>query len=205
MVKHILATLLLGYACSAWSASVPPAQPAAPALELTVRHADGPDGGKAYRIAANGAVAAPPALAWRILTDYDHLADYVPDLKSARVLARDGDKVIVEQVGAARFLFFSRDIRLVVLVHEQAPNKIDVSLIEGDMKVYRCGWELVPLESGGTRILYRAAIEPAFYVPQAIGTNLVRQDIAGMMTAVLKRIERAGSSGAEKITRIQGE
>jgi ribosome-associated toxin RatA of RatAB toxin-antitoxin module len=131
------------------------------------------------------------------------LADYVPDLKSARVLARDGDKVIVEQVGAARFLFFSRDIRLVVLVHEQPPNKIDVSLVEGDMKVYRCSWELVPLESGATRVLYRAAIEPAFYVPQAIGTNLVRQDIASMMTAVLKRIEQAGSNGAEKITLLQ--
>lgn len=205
MVKRILTTLMLGCACLAWSASALPAQPAAPALELTVRHTDGPDGSKAYRIAANGTVAATQALAWRILTDYDRLADYVPDLKSARVLARDGDKVIVEQVGAARFLFFSRDIRLVVLVHEQPPNKIDVSLIEGDMKVYRCSWELVPLESGGTRVLYRAAIEPAFYVPQAIGTNLVRQDIARMMKAVLKRIERPNSGGAEKITLIERE
>lgn len=195
MVNRLLTTLLLGYACSAWSASALPAQPAAPALELTVNHADGPDGGKAYRIAASGDVAAAPALAWRILTDYDHLAEVVPDLKSARVLARDGDKVIVEQVGAARFLFFSRDIRLVVQVHEQAPHKIDVSLVEGDMKVYRSSWELVPLESGGTRVIYRAAIEPAFYVPQAIGTNLVRQDIARMMTAVLKRIEQPAAAG----------
>jgi ribosome-associated toxin RatA of RatAB toxin-antitoxin module len=190
MVNRLLTTLLLGYACSAWSASASPAQPAVPLLDLTVRHADGADGGKAYRIAANGTVAAAPALAWHVLTDYDHLAEFVPDLKSARVLGRDGDKVIVEQVGAARFLVFSRDIRLVVLVHEQAPNKIDISLVEGDMKVYRCSWELVPLDSGGTRVLYRAAIEPAFYVPEMIGTNLVRKDIARMMTAVLLRMER---------------
>lgn len=190
MVTRILTTLLLGCACLAWSAAALPAQPAAPALDLTVRHADGADGGKAYRIAATAMTAAPRAVAWRILTDYDHLAAVVPNLKSSRVLARDGDKVIVEQVGAAHFLFFSRDIRLVVVLHEQAPDKIDVSLIEGDMKVYRCSWELVALDSGGTRVMYRAAIEPAFYVPQMIGTNLVRKDIAGMMTAVLNRMER---------------
>jgi ribosome-associated toxin RatA of RatAB toxin-antitoxin module len=190
LVNRLLTTLLLGCACSAWSAAALPAQPAAPPLDLTVRHADGPDGGKAYRIASSGTVAARPAVAWRILTDYGHLAEVVPNLKSARVLARDGDKVMVEQVGAARFLFFSRAVRLVVLVHEQAPDKIDVSLVEGDMKVYRCSWELVPLDDGGTRVLYRAAIEPAFYVPEMIGTNLVRKDIARMMTAVLSRMER---------------
>jgi carbon monoxide dehydrogenase subunit G len=181
LVNRLLTTLLLGCACSAWSAAALPAQPAAPSLDLTVQHADGPDGGKAYRIAASGTVAARPAVAWRILTDYDHLAEVVPDLKSARVLARDGDKVMVEQVGA---------VRLVVLVHEQPPDKIDVSLIEGDMKVYRCSWELVALDNGGTRVLYRAAIEPAFYVPEMIGTNLVRKDIARMLTAVLSRMER---------------
>jgi len=58
------------------------------------------------------------------------------------------------------------------------------------MAVYRCSWELVALDSGGTRVTYRAAIEPAFYVPQMIGTNLMRKDIAGMMTAVLQRMER---------------
>lgn len=190
MLNRILTTLLLGCACSIWSAAATPAPPAAPALNLTVSQADGANGGKAYQIAASGTVAAAQAVAWRILTDYEHLADYVPDLKSARVLARDGDKVIVEQVGAARFLMFSRAIRLVVLVHEQAPNKIEVSLIDGDMKAYRCSWELIPLDGGGTRVLYRAAIEPAFYVPAMIGTSLVRKDIANMLTAVLRRMDR---------------
>lgn len=190
MLNRLLTTLLMACACSAWNASAAQGQPAAPALDLTVQQIDGVDRGNAYRIASSGTVAASQAVAWRVLTDYDHLADVVPNLKSARVLARDGDKVIVEQVGAARFLLFSRNIRLVVLVHEQAPNKIDVSLLEGDMKVYRCSWELIPLPSGGTRVLYHATIEPGFYVPGLIGTNLVRKDIASLMAAVLARIER---------------
>jgi ribosome-associated toxin RatA of RatAB toxin-antitoxin module len=189
MPKWIL-TMLLGWALSAWGVSCATAAPPMPVLELKVQQVAGADGGKAYRIDSSGTVAATRAAAWRVLTDYDHLADYVPDLKSARVLARDGDKVTVEQVGAARFLIFSREIRLVVQVHEQPPHKIDVSLIDGDLKAYRCSWELIPLDTGGTRVLYHAEIEPRFYVPGLVGASLVRKDIARLMTAVLARMDR---------------
>ncbi|WP_426194662.1 SRPBCC family protein [Massilia sp. DWR3-1-1] len=178
---------LLLLACTL-SAGVP-ALAAAP-LELTVERVAGADGGKLYRIASSGTVAATPAAVWRILTDYNRMAEYVPDLKSARVVAREGDKVTIEQHGAARLLFFSRDIHLVVQVHEQAPNRLDVSLVDGDMKVYRCSWELTPLADGGTRLVYHATIEPKFYVPGMVGASLVRQDIARMMAAVLLRLDR---------------
>lgn len=178
MIKRLLILLLL--ACS-WPAA---------ALDLTVAQVAGPDGAKVYQIASNGEVKAAPAVVWRILADYEHMPDYVPNLKSARVVSRNGDKVIVEQLGAARFLFFSHNIRLMVRVHEQAPNKFDVTLVEGDMKVYRCSWELVPLPDGGTRLLYTAAIAPKFYVPAMLEASLVRKDIAAMMAALLVRLDR---------------
>jgi len=191
MMIRILLVLLL--CCTAQVRAEEDLTPAsAPqVLELQVDRIDAVDGGKMYQIESSGTVAASPAAVWRILTDYNHMADYVPDMKSARVVARTGDKVIIEQHGAARLLFFSRDIRLVVQVHEQAPNKIDVSLVDGDMKVYRCRWELTPVAAtGGTRILYSATIEPKFYVPGLVGASLVRKDIAKMMKAVLARLDR---------------
>jgi len=166
------------------------AAPGAPPLELKVERVGGIDGGKAYQIASSGTVAATPAAVWRILTDYNRMADYVPDLKSARVVSRSGDKVIIEQLGVARFLFFSRDIHLVVQVQEQAPNRIDVTLVDGDMKIYRCTWELAANSGGGTRVMYNATIEPKFYVPGMVESSLVRRDIARMMAAVLVRLDR---------------
>lgn len=191
MVNRILNMLVLGSAVSAWGTA--PAGPArdVPTFELTVERVDGADGGKVYQIASRGTVAATPTVVWRILTDYNHLADYVPDLKSARVVSRNGNKVIVEQLGAAHFLSFSQVIRLVVQVQEQAPNRIDISLIEGDMKVYRASWVLSPLAgAAGTRVVYNATIEPKFYVPGMVGESLVRKDIAKMMAAVLLRLDR---------------
>lgn len=189
MPQRFPAALVLACAVSVpctLHAAVPPG---VGALELTVDRIDGTDGSKVYQIASSGTVAATPGAVWRILTDYNHLADYVPDLQSAKVVSRDGDKVIIEQLGATHFLFFSRPIHLVVQAREQGQNRIDVSLVEGDMKVYKCSWELRP-DGSGTKLVYNAVIEPKFYVPGMVGTSIVRKDISRMMTAVLARLDR---------------
>ena len=181
MFKRIVPMLLFAAALPAWGA---------PPLALTVDRVAGADGVKIYQITSSGAVNAAPAVVWRILTDYDRMAEYVPDLASARVVSRSGDKVLIEQRGGVRFLLFSHPIHLVVQAHEQAPRQIDVTLVEGDMLVYRASWELTALPTGGTRVQYNAAIAPKFYVPAMIGTSLVRKDIANMMAAVLARLDR---------------
>ncbi|THC40012.1 SRPBCC family protein [Massilia sp. Mn16-1_5] len=193
MLDRIAHMLLLGYALLACSAGPAAAQPGAPRFELNVERVDSAEGDKLYRIASSGTVAATPAAVWRILTDYDHLADYLPNLESTRVLSRNGDKLIVEQLGSAQFLFFSQPIRLLVQVHERAPDRIDISLIDGDMKIYRASWELRPLAgASGTRVLYNATIVPKFDVPGIVGTDVVRKDVARMMAAVLLRLDRPG-------------
>jgi ribosome-associated toxin RatA of RatAB toxin-antitoxin module len=183
--------LLLGCALWAWGTAPAAAQPGEPRFELNVERVPGAEGGKVYQIASSATVAATPSLAWRILTDYKHFADYLPNLKSVRVVSRNGDRVIVEQLGAARFLFFSQPIRLVVQVHEQAPDRIDISLVDGDMKTYRASWELSPVAGeSGTRVVYNATIEPKFDVPGIVGASVVRKDIARMMAALLLRLDR---------------
>jgi ribosome-associated toxin RatA of RatAB toxin-antitoxin module len=177
-------TLCLQFACAR------PAMARPPAVDVSVERVEA-DGGRVYQVSARGDVAAAPAAVWRILTDYDRMAEFVPDLHSARVLSRSGDKAVVEQLGVAHFLFFRRAIRLVVQVHEQPISQIDISLVDGDMSVYNCTWKLVPVpETGGTRVLYSGALAPKFYVPGMFGANLIRADIARMMAAVLARLDR---------------
>lgn len=191
MLHRIANMLLLSCALSAWGPTLAAAQPGVPRFELSVERVDGADGDHAYQVTSSGTVAATPAVVWRILTDYNHFADYLPNLKSTRVVSRNGDRVIVEQLGTARFLFFSQAIRLVVQVQERSPDRLDISLIEGDMKVYRATWELSPLAGAtGTRVVYNATIVPKFEVPGIVGTNVVRKDIAEMMAAVLLRLDR---------------
>lgn len=170
-----------------------------PKLEVSVNRVDH-DGQHLYEVDATGTVAAPLPKVWRILTGYERMAEFVPDMESSKVLSRNGSEVIIEQFGVARFLFMSRTIHLIVRAAEQPMSSIDISLISGDMKHYEAHWELVPVpETGGTKIIYRGKLMPNFYVPSLLGAKMVRSDIEHMMSAVLARLDRRDAGKVEAI------
>lgn len=44
------------------------------------------------RISSSIVIDRPPSTVWRILTDYDNLANYVPNLVESKVVAKPGEK-----------------------------------------------------------------------------------------------------------------
>ncbi len=165
-------------------------RPELPKLEVAVNRIE-IDGQKMYEVDATGTVAAPLPKVWKILTNYERMADFVPDMESCKVLSRSGNEVTIEQFGVARFLFMTRAIHLVVRATEQPMSSIDIALVSGDMKHYESHWELIPVpETGGTRVVYSGRMMPNFYVPGILGAKMVRGDIERMMAAVLARIDR---------------
>ena len=164
-----------------------PAQPSRP--EVAVKRVDS-GGMQVFEVTASGSVKAAPAAVWKVLTDYEAMPEFVPDLEKTKVLSRTGNRVIIEQSGMARFLFFSRTINLVVQAAEEPMSSIHISLVNGDMKVYDCRWTLTALPDGGTRIDYSGKLVPKFYVPGVLGSNLIGRDIERMMAAVLQRLDQ---------------
>ena len=205
-MKQLLLLLLIGCAVPALAQSA--RADVVPKLQVQVKRIT-QESLHMYEIDASGTVQAPLPVVWRILTGYDRMEEFVPDLSSCRVLSRNGNEVIIEQFGTARFLFMSRSIHLIVRATEQPMSSIDVDLISGDIKHYEARWELVPIpETGGTRVLYTGRIMPSFYVPGILGTNLIRGDIERMMGAVLTRLDkgiapRALPSAGSDIARSQ--
>ncbi|PKV46752.1 ribosome-associated toxin RatA of RatAB toxin-antitoxin module [Janthinobacterium sp. 61] len=148
------------------------------------------DGQRMYEVDASGSVQAPLASVWKTLTTYERMNEFVPDLSSCRVLSRNGNEVIIEQQGMARFLFMNHAIHLVVRATETPFTAIDIALISGDMRHYESRWNLYPIpETGGTRIVFSSRLMPGFYVPGMLGTTMIRGDIERMMAAVLTRID----------------
>jgi ribosome-associated toxin RatA of RatAB toxin-antitoxin module len=159
-------------------------------LEVSVKRVNNGDQ-HVFEVLSTGTVKAAPEVVWKVLTDYERMPEFVPDLQRSKVLSRSGNNVVIEQYGEARFLFFKRSIHLVVNAIEQPNSVIDIGLVSGDMKIYTCRWELVPVpETGGTRILYSGKLVPKFYVPGMLGSNIIRSDIEKMMAAVLERLDR---------------
>lgn len=186
-MKRFFLCLLIGLATGPAAAQAPRTD--MPKLEVSVRRVS-VDAAPMYEVSASGAVQAAPAEVWKILTTYERMNEFVPDLAASRVLSRDGNEVIVEQFGTARFLFLSRAIHLIVRATETPMSAIDVVLISGDMAYYTSHWELQPLpETGGTRLLYQGRLIPSFYVPDLLGGRMIRSDIERMMGAVLARLD----------------
>jgi ribosome-associated toxin RatA of RatAB toxin-antitoxin module len=166
-----------------------PAMAQSPKSDVVVKRVD-VDGEQVFQVTASGSVKASPASVWKVLTNYEGMPEFVPDLEKTKVISRTGNRTIIEQSGVARFLFLSRTIHLIVQVVEEPTSAIDISLVTGDMKVYNCRWEMSPLPDGGTKIAYSGRMVPKFYVPGMLGANIIRRDIERMMGAVLARLDQ---------------
>jgi len=146
-----------------------------------------------FEVNASGFVSVPPPQAWQVLTDYEHLAAFVPGMTYSKVLSRGENEATLEQESRGNFLFLSRTVRVVVQVNELPFSDIDVKLISGDMKYYRAHWTLTPAEQdgrSGTLIAYAGVMEPAFFIPPLVGPRLVRSIAQQTMDAVVSEIEK---------------
>lgn len=154
-----------------------------------------PEAAAGIEVRAKGFACATPQRAWQVLTDYERLAEFVPNLTSSTLISRNGREAVVEQYGSGGFLFITQEIHLVLRVREQPFSAIDITRIAGNMKRYDAQWILIPARENrcdGTRIAYSAILQPDFFLPPFVGPALVQADVEKMLQAVLAEIERWG-------------
>jgi hypothetical protein len=80
--------------------------------------------GATIDIHASALLNADAATAWRVLTDYDRYAEFIPDLQLSRVVARDGAKITVEQSGDAALWLFKLPVHVTFEVNELPPDRL---------------------------------------------------------------------------------
>lgn len=179
------AAVLAGTALPALADADPSAAPSP--IQIDVRRSKG-EAYPVFTVTAGMTVNAPIERAWQVLTDYDHLADFIPNLTSSRSIARNGRTSIVSQEGFGQFLFIKQQIHLLVRVEETPRSAIAVTMVKGNMHEYRADWALTAVDAGTTRIDYSATIAPMFYVPSLFGAALMKSDLRAMLSAVAKEM-----------------
>jgi len=146
-----------------------------------------------FEVTAIGFVHATPLQAWRVLTNYERLPDFVPDLLSATLVSRNANMAVVEQTSSTGLLLVSQVMRMRLRVVEQPFSTIDVSLIEGDMKRYETHWDIEPvMQDGqrGTRVTFSGRMEPDFYVPPLLARAIVQANVKKTVEAVVAEMNR---------------
>jgi hypothetical protein len=147
--------------------------------------------GDAVAVAARATLHAPLPLIWQTLTDYDHLAEFIPGMKQSRVIGRRGSAAIVEQSGEAGFLVFKYPIDVIVESDEHAPTTIAIRVLAGNLKRLEGGYRLEksPGDEDEFVLSWEGVIEPDISLPMFISVPLLRANVAEQFVGMVKEIE----------------
>ena len=129
-------------------------------------------------------------VAWSVLTDYDHMAEFVSNLKTSVVLSRKGNQMEVEQTGEARrgFLHFSfSTVRTVELIDDR---EIRSTLVRGTFKSYEFVTRISDDPSGSLVIVHHGEYVPTTWVPPVVGPALIETETRRQYTELLAEMTR---------------
>ncbi|CCH67172.1 cyclase/dehydrase-like protein [Richelia intracellularis HH01] len=148
-------------------------------------------GGRKRQITAHSNIIHPIENVWKVLTDYDALADFLPSLSRSRRIHHPNSGIRVEQIGTQRFFKFNFSARVVLDLEESFPKEINFRMIEGDFKKFSGKWNLESYETEGlqgTRLSYTLEVLPKAIIPVYITENRLSEDIRSNFLAIHKRV-----------------
>ncbi|MBC6435194.1 cyclase, partial [Nostoc sp. HG1] len=100
---------------------------------------------------------------WKVLTDYEALPDFLPNLAKSRLIEHPNGGIRLEQIGSQRLLNFNFSARVVLDLEEYFPKEINFRMVEGDFKGFSGSWCLEPYSFGeyiGTNLCYTIQVWP---------------------------------------------
>ncbi len=143
-----------------------------------------------YEVEGGFQVPVPRSVAWAVLTDYEHIGDFVPAVKRSWVAEEKDGEALVGQDLAGGWLFFSCRVVLRLEVREAPPEKIHFKeLSEKDFVSYAGGWTLEEIP-GGTSVVYRLRAEPKFHVPGFMLRSVLKGGAQDLLRGVQREMIR---------------
>ena len=125
---------------------------------------------------------------WQILTDYDRLADFIPNLAKSRQISHPHNGIRIEQVGTQSLLKLKFCARVVLDMVERFPHQLDFVMIEGDFKEFSGSWMLQPTP-GGTELCYVLSVLPPLAMPIGMIEKRLKAGLVLNLSAIRDRAE----------------
>ena len=147
--------------------------------------------GSAVAVQAEAVLKVPLATIWETLTDYERLPQFIPGIRSSRVLGRRGPAAIVEQGGEAAFLFFRFPIHVVVESAEYPPALITLQVVRGNLRQLSGRYQIDKGERPNEHVLrWTGVIEPDTSLPAFITVPVMRARITDQFAGMVHEIKR---------------
>lgn len=146
--------------------------------------------GQTVAVEVDCPVDAPWSVVWEVLTDYDHMAQFISNLDYSGVDERVDNRLRVHQKGKVSRGFFTMAFDNVREIELFPYTEIRSELISGDMKASSFVTRIMAV-AGRVHILNSGRYTPNLWVPPLIGPALieaeVRKQFDEIRTEVLRR------------------
>ena len=146
------------------------------------------------QITAKIQIPHPVERIWKVLTNYEALPDFIPNLSKSSLLEHPQGGIRLEQIGSQRLLKFNFCARVVLDLEECFPKEINFSMVEGDFKGFSGSWCLEPYSEGedsGTTLCYTIQVWPKLTMPITIIERRLSNDLRINLLAIHQRLESA--------------
>ncbi|MGC1309160.1 MAG: SRPBCC family protein [Phormidesmis sp.] len=140
------------------------------------------------RILASVIIPQPVEQVWQVITDYEHLSDFVPSLTSSKLLPSAEGRIRLEQIGAQCFLKFKFCARVVLEMTENFPYELSFAMNEGDFKQFAGAWKLQPsADAQSTHLSYDLFVKPPLAMPIALIERHLCNNLTDNLLAIRQR------------------
>ena len=140
------------------------------------------------RISASVTIPQPIEQVWQVITDYAHLADFIPSLTTSNLISNSEGRIRLEQIGAQCFLKIKFCARVVLDMTENFPSKVSFCMKEGDFKQFEGAWYLQPSEDEATTLLsYDLLVKPPLAMPVGLIEKHLCHNLTQNLVAIHKR------------------
>ncbi len=181
-------------AAAAIAAATGAAEP--PRVEIDLRQA-----GRTFVVDATFTAPVPLAVAWDVLTDFEHMDAFVPNLADSRIVARDGNRLTILQHGVARFGPLAMRFESERLVTLAPPATIQSTQVRGSMEKLDSTTTFAP-EGPDTRLTYHVEAIPGALYPDFVARRFLRHEIAEQFDAIVREMVRRHATAATPSRRV---
>ncbi len=154
--------------------------------------------GEAIDVDVDLVVEATPQEAWDVLTDYDHMAEFVSNVAMSRIVRRNDHSIEVAQTSRLAFGPFELKFDNVREIEFVPFREIRSKLIRGDMKASAFTTRLA-VEGSATRITNHGRFISGHWIPPLIGTAVLeaetRKQFAQFRAEILRRKRQGERNG----------
>jgi ribosome-associated toxin RatA of RatAB toxin-antitoxin module len=143
------------------------------------------------RLLVSGSLSVPvaPATAWAVLTDYEHVPQFVPGMRVSRIIEKTDNTRIIEQQGE----MLANNMRMLYLgtlrVVEEPISKLSVQFLSGTFRNMQGQW-IVQGESAPVTLAYQLDYDTGTPYPSPVMIGMLQQQVIHWVTSLAAEMER---------------